>query len=204
MGTLLDVEPLPLGVAYQKFVRIKVEFDFSLPLKTRFLFPHSIGKPATTYLNMKNFIDFCYHCGRIGYSISIYSYLQFVSPFDYGPELRADPLEIRKVSHNVFFGPSSDHHSSTVSTTTPLSTDNLACLPHCLSHDRHELPNASQGHIPPIIGNYQSNRSSTNSMVRTFSFSPIPSEPLAATNSPASNESHAPHITNNLPKNSLA
>lgn len=46
MDKLLDVEPLPIGFACKKFVRIRVEMDADLPLKTGFIFPRVNESPT--------------------------------------------------------------------------------------------------------------------------------------------------------------
>lgn len=62
MGTLLEIEPLPFGVACSKLVRIKVEFDASMPLKTTFQFPWPSGILEKIYFKYEELFDFCYCC----------------------------------------------------------------------------------------------------------------------------------------------
>lgn len=65
LGTLLEIEPLPFGLACKKFVRIKVELAVDSPLKTGFLIPRLNKSPALVTFRYERLSDFCYHCGRL-------------------------------------------------------------------------------------------------------------------------------------------
>lgn len=92
-----------------KFVPIKVEFKVSLPLKKRFLFSRSSGNQVKISAKYEKLYNFYYRCGRIGHSINSYGQLESLFEINYGPELRADPWDVRKINRSIFFAPNSDH-----------------------------------------------------------------------------------------------
>lgn len=96
-------------MANRKFVQIKVEFEVSLPLKTRFLFSRFSGNQAKISSKYEKLYNFYYHYGRIGHSINSYGELESLFEIHYGSELRADPWDVRKINRSIFFAPNSNH-----------------------------------------------------------------------------------------------
>lgn len=56
MSTLLELEPLPIGVACKKFVRTKVEFDVSFPLKMGFFPPIPLRIRQKSHSGMEDLV----------------------------------------------------------------------------------------------------------------------------------------------------
>lgn len=103
----------------RNLLEIKVEFDVSMPLKIGFLFPCPFGNPVKISFKYEKLSNFCYHCGRIGHSINSCGDLESLSDVKYGPDLGADPWEVRKINRNLFFAHNLDHQSFAASISTP-------------------------------------------------------------------------------------
>lgn len=110
MGRLIEIEPIPLGIACKKFMRIRVELEAGNSLKTGFLFPSMNKPPAQISSKYEKLSDFCYHCGRLGHTLESCGLLKTQFEVHYGPELRVDPRDNR-----FFPKPSSDSTTKTTS-----------------------------------------------------------------------------------------
>lgn len=100
-GTILDIEPIPFGLACKKFVRIRVELDVLMPLKIGFLFPHD-NKPLTHIIfKYEKLSDFCFHCGCLDHMISSCCVVNTHFDVSYGSDLQTDPQDSRIFSQSV-------------------------------------------------------------------------------------------------------
>lgn len=129
-----------------------------------FLFPRSCGTSAKISFKYEKLDDFCYHCRRIGHSISFYNDVQSVSVLSYGPELRVDPLEVKKINRTKFFASLSDPKSSAASSSTSFSKCHPFNFPSLSTYKNPPsrvldqksliyLTTKHPPHPPPLLGN---------------------------------------------------
>lgn len=92
LGKLIHVEEDPtFGVAWRKFIRLKVEIDVTYPLKQGFMMPRWGNTETWIALKYERLSDFCHACGRLGHS-PIFCSFQVHPPtkLAFGPWLRAE------------------------------------------------------------------------------------------------------------------
>ncbi|XP_041001602.1 uncharacterized protein LOC121247297 [Juglans microcarpa x Juglans regia] len=66
LGNLIKVEEDPLyGLAFRKFIRIKVELDITKPLQQGFMMPRTDKSEIWIAIKYEKLSDFCYACGRL-------------------------------------------------------------------------------------------------------------------------------------------
>lgn len=92
LGNLIKVEEDPLyGLAFRKFIRLKVELDVTKPLQQGFKMPRLGNHEIWIAIKYEKLADFCYACGRLGHSQIFCGYLSSTpTRLSYGPWIRAE------------------------------------------------------------------------------------------------------------------
>ncbi|XP_042939552.1 uncharacterized protein LOC122274592 [Carya illinoinensis] len=92
IGKLIKVEVDPIyGLAFRKFIRIKVAIDVTIPLKKGFPLKRFGNKEVWIAFKYEKLVDFCYACGRLGHSQIFCGFpTSTLQKIRFGPALRAE------------------------------------------------------------------------------------------------------------------